>query len=55
MRDIDLASVKLEREMDRWIGAVGVILDCHVGEGAELEGKALDLPVKLRSNPHLRS
>ena len=48
----------MEREMDRLFGATSAVIRApvpdHCGEeGAEPEGKALDLPLHLRSNPHL--
>ncbi len=50
---------KMEREMDRLIGAAAAVmrpLYRTVGEErAEPEGKALNLPVDLCSNPHLWS
>ena len=50
----------MERETDRWIGAGGrsnavVVSVCHGEERAESKGEALDLPVNLRSYPHLWS
>lgn len=42
------------REIDGRINA-GVVLDNCDEEGAELEGKAFDLPVYLHFNPHLQS
>ncbi|KAI3363638.1 hypothetical protein L3Q82_001271 [Scortum barcoo] len=45
---------KMEREIDRRIGAA-VYRTGRGEEGAESKGKALDLPVNLRSHPHLWS
>ncbi|KAI3362718.1 hypothetical protein L3Q82_001783 [Scortum barcoo] len=52
---------KIEREIDRRIGAASAVgyavgvLDRRGEEGAESKGEALDLPVNLRSHPHLWS
>ncbi|KAI3353930.1 hypothetical protein L3Q82_005131 [Scortum barcoo] len=53
---------KMEREIDRWrIGAASAVMrsvycpDRRGEEGAESKGEALDLPVNLRSHPHLWS
>ena len=49
----------MEREIDRPIGSAAalmvVVSVCRGEERAELKGEALDLPVNLRSYPHLRS
>ncbi|KAI3351334.1 hypothetical protein L3Q82_005878 [Scortum barcoo] len=52
---------KMEHEIDRRIGAVSAVMQVGVPdrdrgeEGAESKGEALDLPVNLRSHPHLWS
>ncbi|KAI3354970.1 hypothetical protein L3Q82_004762 [Scortum barcoo] len=51
---------KMEREIDRRIGAASAVMrigvpDRRGEEGAESKGEALDLPVNLRSHPHLWS
>ncbi|KAI3363338.1 hypothetical protein L3Q82_011963 [Scortum barcoo] len=51
---------KIEREIDRRIGAASAsyavgVPDRRGEEGAESKGEALDLPVNLRSHPHLWS
>ncbi|KAI3367665.1 hypothetical protein L3Q82_026507 [Scortum barcoo] len=52
---------KIEREIDRRIGAASAVMqavgvpDRRGEEGAESKGEALDLPVNLRSHPHLWS
>lgn len=48
---------KIEPENDRWIGAVMQSLYRSVAVKKEVsrQPKALDLPVELRSYPHLRS
>ncbi|MDF4285589.1 reverse transcriptase domain-containing protein, partial [Vibrio parahaemolyticus] len=38
-----------------WCGVCSDVLDCRGEEGAEPEGKAFDLTVHLRPNPHLWS
>jgi len=44
----------MEREIDKWIGAVSAVMRAlyRSVEGAEPKGEALDLQVHLRSNPH---
>ncbi len=47
---------RMEREIDRRSGAASAVMRlmvCRGEEGAELQGKALDLPVNLRSYSHL--
>ncbi|KAI3361882.1 hypothetical protein L3Q82_002204 [Scortum barcoo] len=51
---------KIEREIDRRIGAASAVMRSVYRtvcgeEGAESKGEALDLPVNLRSHPHLWS
>ena len=49
---------RMEREIDRRISAASAVMRTHIRrgeEGAEPKGKALDLPVDLRSCPHLWS
>ncbi|KAI3373481.1 hypothetical protein L3Q82_021949 [Scortum barcoo] len=51
---------KMEREIDRRIGAASAVMrsvyrTVRGEEGAESKGEALDLPVNLRSHPHLWS
>ena len=50
----------MQHEINRGVGAAGAVLHalhCTVvtKKGSELKGKALDLPVSLRSYPHLWS
>lgn len=47
----------IEQEIDRWISGSNAnnVPVCRGVEGAELEGKALDLPVDLHSYSHLWS
>ena len=47
---------RLEREMDRWIGALSAVMRVMVpcgGKGAEPEGKAFNLLGHLCSSTHL--
>ena len=45
---------KMKREIDRQIGAASAVRERCSEEETELEGEALNLPVNLRSNDHLR-
>ncbi|TWW62669.1 hypothetical protein D4764_04G0013160 [Takifugu flavidus] len=44
---------RMEQEIDRCIGAAYAVMVRSGEERAELKGEALDLPVDLRSYPHL--
>ena len=49
----------MEREIDKQIGGASAVMDSawirRGEEGAESKGEALDLPVDLRTCPHLWS